>query len=111
MNWPRAYLWDEYSHIQQIIAHNTQVVARREGIRVTPLGLAYESLFKNGGVEAMGRLYDDELHPTLAASYMAACMQIKLITGVSLDSIQWKPAQLSDEEAQEMRRLAGEVLQ
>ena len=37
-NWPRAFLWDDYIRIYNLIAHNSRIVANREGITLCPVG-------------------------------------------------------------------------
>ncbi len=110
VNWPWACLWDDYAGVHRHIAHNTRAVASREGIGISPVGDAFEAMFEAGGAEAARALYDDERHPSTAASYMAACIHVALITGLPLDSVGWCPSALSGEEAQEMRILAARAL-
>lgn len=111
VNWPRTGLWNDFSRIQQIIAHNSQVIARREGIQLSPIGTAYAAMFAASGPDATLTLYDDERHPSLAATYMAACIEMALITGTPPHSIAWRPKALNDDEAHRIRRLAEEALQ
>ena len=110
VNFPRATLWNDYARIQQIISHNSLVVAHREGIRLSPIGTAYSLLCAASGPEETLTLYSDERHPSLAATYMAACIEMALVGGTPPHSIVWHPEALSDHEAQRMRLLAEEAL-
>ena len=110
MNWPKAILWNDYTQIHQFISHNSRVVANREGITLCPVGDAYKLLFETAGSDAVKALYIDDRHPTVAASYLAACMKFAQITGTSPTDIKWQPAELTADEAYQMRQLAAQVL-
>lgn len=110
-NWPHGILWNDFTQIHNVIAHNSSVVAHREGITLCPVGEAYQMLFEARGPQAVKTLYTDERHPSVAASYMAACMKYAQITDTSPTDINWQPAELTPDAAKQMRILAAQALQ
>ena len=111
MNWPKAMLWKDYTKIHKFIAHNSRVVANREGITLCPVGNAYTVLFETAGYDTAKALYIDDRHPSVAASYLAACMKYAQITNTSPTDIHWQPIELTPDVAKQMRLLAAQALQ
>jgi hypothetical protein len=55
-------------------------------------------------------LYNDDMHPTVAGTYLAACIEFAVITGRSPMDISWKPATVTPQQGQAMRELAAQVV-
>lgn len=110
VNWPYALLWDDYEEVAGIIEHNCRAVARREGIRVVPIGVAYHCAYSSGGAGAVQALYADDRHPSFAGSYLAACMEIAQITGIATEYVRWQPAAIDDATGLYIRQLVSEVV-
>ena len=103
MNW--AYNeWDTFKANNKILYDNYMAVAQEQGVTICPVGLAYEAVFDNEGSEKCNLLYSDNRHPTLTATYLAACLEYALIYNEPANSINYYPEAISVEEAQSMRQ-------
>ncbi len=80
------------------------------GVVVCPVGLAYEMIHDRDGAEAFAALYTDNRHPTLAASYLAACLEYAVIFGESPETITYVPDGLDKSTASHMRKIAVDAL-
>lgn len=110
VNYPWKEMWNQDDEAYRVIAHNCQSVARSEGIELAPVGVAYYNMFVTSGCDALWRLYADSKHPSVAGTYLAACIYFSLMTGRSLDHVWWYPVGIDAEEAKLMRQLATKVL-
>ena len=109
MNW--AYNeWDTFKANNKILYDNYMAVAQEQGVTICPVGLAYEALFDNEGSEKCNLLYSDNRHPTLTATYLAACLEYALIYNEPANSINYYPEAISVEEAQSMRQYATSTM-
>lgn len=109
-NWPLAMLWEDYDLACGMMQNNTRVAALRCGARVCPVGEAYREIFAQKGIDGVQNLYVDDRHPTLQASYLAACMELSLVTGIRPTEMSWHPAAVDDETALRLREIAERVL-
>ncbi|MBR6282860.1 MAG: hypothetical protein IKR25_01015 [Muribaculaceae bacterium] len=110
-NWPRSMLWDEYTTVARAMAQTTATVAHREGIAVCPVGAAYLEQYRMGSQPLAKALYCDDLHPSVAGSYLAACLQFAIVTGTPPQAITWHPAALTDAEAKQLQNIAAHAFQ
>lgn len=109
MNW--AYNeWDTFKANNKILYDNYMAVAQEQGVTICPVGLAYEAVFDNEGSEICNLLYSDNRHPTLTATYLAACLEYALIYNEPANSINYYPEAISVEEAQSMRQYATSTM-
>ncbi len=80
------------------------------GVVVSPVGLAYEMIYNRDEADAFAELYTDNRHPTLAATYLAACLEYAVIFGESPEKITFVPEGLDGKKAAHMRRIAADTL-
>lgn len=108
MNWAFAGDWDNFKdHSKTLHKSFTDVARDIPGVRICPVGDAVADVFEQGGAEATAPLYNDDRHPSLRASYLAACMEYGLITGRDPADITYVPEGLDAAVAKEMRKLAS----
>lgn len=111
MNWAYSDNWQQFKESTARLKRSYLNVCREiPGIIVCPVGIAYEILYDNEGEEACSALYTDNRHPSLKASYLAACMEYAVIFGQSPLSVTYVPEGLSVSEAQKMRKLADAAM-
>lgn len=72
MNWPYTDAVDFEGDMAQLYA-NYESAARELDVSVCPVGKAFDLVRTTDGETAKNALYSDNRHPTLQASYMAAC--------------------------------------
>ena len=80
------------------------------GVTISPVGLAYEMVYDRDGADAFAALYTDNRHPTLAATYLAACLQYAVIFNESPETITYVPQGLDAKKASHMRHIAADTL-
>lgn len=108
MNWAYSGEWERFKEDSQALHKSFMNVARDiPGVRVCPVGDAVADVFERGGAAAAGLLYNDYCHPSLRASYLAACMEYGMITGRDPATITFVPDGLDRAVAKEMRELAS----
>lgn len=108
MNWAYSGEWDTFKEESKKLHKSFVNVARDiPGVRVCPVGDAVADVFERGGAEAASLLYNDYCHPSLRASYLAACMEYGMITGRDPKSVTYVPEGLDAAVAKEMRELAS----
>lgn len=111
MNWAYSDDWNQFEKSSEQLERSYLNVCREiPGVKICPVGLAYKILFETQGEAACATLYADNRHPTLKASYLAACMEYAVIFGESPLTITYCPSGLSDNEAKAMRTLASQAL-
>lgn len=110
MNWAFSE-WNSYAmETQKLLKSYAELERDMPGTQVTPIGLAYWLIFQAEGQEGAARLYTDHVHPTLKASYLAACMEYAVICDEDPEKISYVPDGLSQEDAASMRRYASQAL-
>ena len=83
-------------------------IARHLGVGLAPVGGAFERAWRGDpNVELWGR---DGSHPTLAGSYMAACVLYGAITGRDPQDADWAPYPLDAKLAKMIRAVASSTL-
>lgn len=111
MNWAYSDNWAQFNESSEQLKRSYLNVCREiPGVVVCPVGLAYKILFDTQGEKACATLYTDNRHPSLKASYLAACMEYAVIFGEAPSTITYIPEGLSETEAREMRLLADKAL-
>ena len=111
MNWAYSDNWDVFKADTKRLRDSYEAVVRdTPGVKLCPIGLAFEYVFDNQGAEKCAELYCDTLHPSAKGSYLAACMEYALIFGEDPASITFTPATVSADDAAEMRRVASIVM-
>lgn len=111
MNWAYSDNWSQFEVSSRELYENYLAVAREQGITLCPVSEAYTRYFKSEGEQQTMQLYTDNRHPSLKASYMAACMEYALIYNEPISAITYKPEGLTDAEAQQMRTYAETTMQ
>jgi hypothetical protein len=93
---------------QAAITAAYESIAGEMGARVAPVGVAWERFLAGHSEPA---LHDkDDSHPTLAGSYLAACVFLAVLFGESPVGIEPGPKGLNAEEAQLLQRAAADVV-
>ncbi len=93
---------------QATITAAYESIAGEMGARVAPVGVAWERFLAGQGEPA---LHDkDDSHPTLAGSYLAACVFLAVLFGESPVGIEPGPEGLNAEEAQLLQGAAADVV-
>ena len=94
MNWHYAQDWSNFTENNAILLNHYKAVAEEFGVVVCPIAVAYQAKFdKDGGqiTESEWFLPGDDRHPTIRATYMAACMEYGLIFDIDPTSITYYP--------------------
>ena len=108
MNW--AYVNDaSFTNTTQTMYSNYMKVAKETGLTVAPIGNAYEKIRQTDGETAKNNLYSDDRHPTLLASYLAACTQYATIFDSSPIDISYYPSNISNIDASRMQNWAWNI--
>ena len=110
MNWAYSE-WDTYAaETQKLLKSYAELERDLPGTKVTPIGLAYWLIFQAEGQEGAAKLYTDHVHPTLKASYLAACLEYAVICDENPEKISFIPDGLAAEDAAAMRQYASQAL-
>jgi hypothetical protein len=84
-------------------------LSQRLGAGIAPVGRAFErALVQHPNLALWG---SDGSHPTVAGSYMAACVLYGALTGADPRASAYAPSELSSSEATQIREVAAESLQ
>ena len=110
VNWAYSGDWENYTAFNSTFVKNCLDVALDLGVTLCPVGVAYQEVYDNEGVDETSTWFLDDRHPTLKATYMAAAMEYGLIYGVDPQDITWTPDGLSDIESAAMRGYASRAL-
>lgn len=110
VNWAYSSDWSNFSAYNDRFLEVYSEVASELGAVVVPVAKAYDNAFHKEGTDELGTWFSDDRHPTLKATYMAACMEYGAITGADPEQITFVPAGLSADEAAKMRSYASEAL-
>lgn len=110
VNWAYSGDWSSYTTFNTTFITNYLDVASDLGVTLCPVGLAYQDVYDREGSEGTQTWFLDDRHPTLKATYMAACMEYSTIFGVDANTINWAPADLSSSDAEAMRGYASRAM-
>jgi hypothetical protein len=100
MTWAREH----EPHNQRVIADAYASIGAEIGATVVPVGLVWERFLAEHATPA---LHDrDRSHPTLAGSYLAACVFYSVLFGESPEGIDVSVDGLADEDASRLRASA-----
>lgn len=110
MNWAYSDAADVKAQTAKLKRSYLNVARDIPGVIICPVGLAYEMIYERDGADAFAGLYTDNRHPTLAATYLAACLEYAVIFGESPKTITYVPAGLSPDTAAHMRQIAADAL-
>ncbi len=111
MNWAYSNDWTVFKKDTKRLLDSYEAVVRdTPGVKLCPIGLAFEYVFDTQGKEKCAELYCDDLHPSPKGSYLAACMQYALIFNEDPSSITFVPETINATDAAEMRRVASIVM-
>lgn len=111
INWAYSGDWENYTSFNKIFVANYLDVARELGVTLCPVGLAYQDVYDREGSAATLTWFQDDRHPTVKSTYMAAAMEYGLIFGVDPATITGRPEGMTDAEAAAMRGYASRALQ
>lgn len=106
VNWAYSSDWTNFSDYNAQFLSIYADIASELGAVVCPVAAAYDAVYKNEGAEAAGTWFSDDRHPTLKATYMAACMEYAVITGAKATDITFVPEGMEADEAASMRTYA-----
>lgn len=111
MNWPYSNDMENFkAENKKLVRSYVDVTRDIPGIIVSPVGMAYEIILDTDGEDALKALYTDIMHPTLPATYLAACMEYATIFGEDPKTIRWVPEGLSAAEASHLRDVASQAM-
>ena len=121
MNWHYAQDWSNFDEYNKRLMSNYAAVASEMGVVVCPVAVAYQAKFeKDGGsvTETEWFLPGDDRHPTIRATYMAACMEYGLIFNEDPANITFWPDYTTEYDskkidatvAEDMRKYASDAL-
>ncbi len=110
VNWAYSGDWNSYTAFNATFITNYLDVARELGVTLCPVGLAYQDVYDREGATGATTWFLDDRHPTLKATYMAACMEYSTIFGVDASTVAWAPADLSAADATAMRGYASRAM-
>ena len=110
VNWPYSNDWENYSNYSKTFAANYKRAAQELGVSICPVGDAYNDAVATEGISEAETWFVDMCHPTLKASYMAACMEYGLIFGEDPAHVTYLPDGMSANEARKMRSYASRAL-
>lgn len=105
MNWP-SIITDDWARDMATLKASYQMVAEEFNLAICPVGMAYDLIRETEGKAALNTMFVDQIHPTVKASYMAACMEYKLLFDESPVGLPYKPEGILEEEAIKMQNYA-----
>lgn len=104
LTWPRA----NQPETQDAIAHAYTSIAEELGAKVAPVGVAWERCLASSHPPA---LYDRDMsHPTLAGSYLAACVLFSTLYGANCAGVDTPVDGLTSEEMHALQSVAAETV-
>lgn len=106
LNWAYAGDWTNFSAYNAQFLRNYLVIARELGLVVCPVGTAYQFVYDEEGTAGIAAWFQDDRHPTNMSTYMAACLEYAVIYGEDPTTLTWRPASVSEQDAQKMRLYA-----
>lgn len=110
INWAYSGDWENYTAFNKVFVANCLDVARELGVTLCPVGVAYQDVYDREGADATLTWFQDDRHPTVKSTYMAAAMEYGLIFGIDPATITGTPAGMTGDEAQDMRGYASRAL-
>lgn len=110
INWAYSGDWENYTAFNRAFVANYLDVARELGVTLCPVGVAYQDVYDREGADGTLTWFQDDRHPTLKATYMAAAMEYGLIYGVDPATITWAPTDMTTDDAAAMRGYASRAL-
>lgn len=110
VNWAYSSDWSNFSDYNRQFIDIYTDVASELGCVVCPVAAAYDDIFRSEGSEVAGTLFSDDRHPTLPATYMAACMEYATIFGIDPAEITYVPEGVEASDAEKMRRYASRAI-
>ncbi|MCA9955895.1 MAG: hypothetical protein H6657_20575 [Ardenticatenaceae bacterium] len=120
-----ATLYPDYATMQFNITQGTydlanQLSASGNPVFVIPAGRGFQLVYRDLANDAQDplatnslfrQLYaEDGQHPSLAGSYLAACIVVAAYTGESVADIEWQPRDLDGQYAEYLRSVADRVV-
>jgi hypothetical protein len=118
-------IYSSFLNMQRRLTNGYDGLARRLNetggdVSVAPAGLGFQIVFQDdlqGGQNPLaansrfrGLYAEDGSHPSLAGSYLAACILIEAYTGESVTQTDWTPAGLDAELAAYLREVADRAV-
>lgn len=110
VNWAYSSDWSNFSDYNKRFLDVYSDIASELGCVVCPVAAAYDNVYRQEGAEEAGKWFSDDRHPTLQATYMAACMEYATIFGTDPMEITYAPEGLDATTARSMRRYASEAV-
>ena len=108
VNWPFSNDAN-YQASKSALLANFRMVAEEFGLTLCPVGLAYGNYQLDHPGTFAADLYSDDRHPTLAATYLACCLEYAVIFSEDPTTITFKPSTVSAEMAESLRAYAKEA--
>ncbi|MDE7393241.1 MAG: DUF4886 domain-containing protein [Muribaculaceae bacterium] len=110
VNWAYSSDLDNFNAYNNRFVEVYGEVAQELGAMVVPVAVAYDNAYTKEGKDELGTWFSDDRHPTLKATYMAACMEFGAITGIDPATISFTPSEMTAAEGAKMRAYASEAL-
>lgn len=107
VNWAYSSDWANFNAYNNRFLEVYTDVATQLGAVVVPVAAAYDDIFSTEGSAAAATMFSDDRHPTVKATYMAACMEFAAIFGIDPIDINYTPSNITAAEGQSMRKYAS----
>ncbi len=108
VNWPFSNDAN-YQASKSALLANFRMVAEEFGLTLCPVGLAYGNYQLDHPGTFAADLYSDDRHPTLAATYLACCLEYAVFFSEDPTTITFTPSTVSAEMAESLRAYAKEA--
>ena len=111
MNWPYRDTLGTYKEDLEKLKKSYYNASRDiPDVIVCPIALAFDAVKTTYGEEEWRKLYNDEVHPNIRATYMGTCMEFAMIFGIDPLDITYVPKGVDPDVAKMMRKMASKAL-
>ena len=110
LNWALHDNMSTFKTNNATLLANYRRVAQAYSVSVCPVGLAYELCYEQDGADEVATWFTDDRHPTVKATYLAACMEYATIFGIDPTTIAWHPTSIDAATANTMRQYAKKAI-
>ena len=111
MNWAYSTEWDTFGQETAKLRHAYETASREmPGVKVAYVGAAYETILNEKGRDYAAKLYSDNRHSTMLATYLAALIEIGMTTDIDPADIDYVPEGIDKADAEYIRDVASRSL-